>query len=92
MRIQQDPSLIRSIGYITRLTDQTTDQTITIIQNHYLKNIREELMEENTTIINHPDNEIAYIIASINGMSTKFMIDTGANVSLIDITLSLIHI
>ena len=44
-------------------------------------------MEENTTLIDHPDNEIAYIIASINGMSTKFMIDTGANVSLIDITM-----
>ena len=82
VRIHQDPSLNRSIGYVTKLTDQT----ITIIQNHYLKNIREELLEENSTPIDSSDNEIAYIIASINGMPTKFMIDTGANVSLTDIT------
>ena len=84
MRIQQDPSLIRSIGLLTRLTNQTNDETITIIQNHYLKNIREELMEENTTLIKHPDNEIAYVIANVYGISIKFMIDMGANVSLID--------
>ena len=79
-----DPSLNRSIGYLTKLTDQMNDQTITIIQNHYLKNIREELLEEKSTIIDHSDNEIAYIIAKINGIPNKFIVDTGANVSLID--------
>ena len=87
--------LIQSIGYLTKLTDQTNDQTITIIQNHYLKNIREELLEEKSNKIDHSDNEIAYIIANINGIPNKFMIDTGANVSLLDsivYNLSLIHI
>ena len=67
VRIPQDPSLIRSIGLLTRLTNQTNDDTITIIQNHYLKNIREELMEENSTLIKHPDNKIAYVIAKVYG-------------------------
>ena len=66
--------------------NKTTDQTITIIQNHYLKNIRDDLLEENSTPIDNSDNEIAYIIASVYRMPTKFMIDTGANVFLIDIT------
>ena len=41
-------------------------------------------MEENSTLIKHPDNEIAYVIAKVYGVTVKFMIDTGANVSLID--------
>ena len=86
MKIHLDPSLNRSIGYLPRLTDQTNDQTITIIQNHYLKNTREELLEEKSTKITNSDNEIAYVIAKINGISTRLMIDTGANVSLIDST------
>ena len=39
-------------------------------------------MEEKTTLIKYPDNEIAYVIAKVYGVTVKFMIDTGANVSL----------
>ena len=40
------------------------------------KNIREELLEEKSTKINHSDNEIAYVTAKINGISITLMIDT----------------
>ena len=91
MKTHLEPSLIRSIGY-DELRQQTNNQaTFTIIRNHYLKNIREDLMEEEITENNNNNNsEIAYISAEVNGVFTKIMIDTGANVSLID--LSLIHI
>ena len=64
-------------------------------------------MEEEITENNNNNSEIAYISAEVNGVFTKIMIDTGANVSLIDqlelnkiqsrskepiSTLSLIHI
>ena len=41
-------------------------------------------MEENSTLIKHPDNEIAYVTTKVYNVNVKFMIDTGANVSLID--------
>ena len=39
--------------------------------------------EEDNTSSNH-NNEIAYITAEMNGVQTRIMIDTAANVSLID--------
>ena len=44
-------------------------------------------MEENSSLTKHPDNEIAYVTAKVNNVNIKFMIDTGANVSLIDINM-----
>ena len=84
MRNHQDPSLNQSSGYRLRLNDQTIDNTIIIIQNYYLKNIRKELLQEESINTTKYNNEIAYIRAKVNGIVTKLMIDTGANVSLID--------
>ena len=61
-----------------------TDDTMTIVNNHFLKNVREELLNKDTITHNSSNNEIAYIIAQVNGLDTRFMIDTDANVSLID--------
>ena len=41
-------------------------------------------MEEENTKTNNNNSEIAYIAADVNGIPTRIMIDTGANVSLID--------
>ena len=60
----------------------SNDQTITIITNHYLRDIREELLEEDNHINNN--NEIVHVQANLNGTQTTIMIDTGSNVSLID--------
>ena len=84
MRKPQDPSLNQSIEYTHGLDEQTKDKPITIIRNHYFKNIREELLEEENDSTNNNNNEIAYTAAEVNGLPTKLMIDTGANVSLID--------
>ena len=83
MKNQQVTSLNRQFGYLLG-RDKTTDNTITIVHNHFLKNVREELLNEDTIMNNSWNNEIAYIIAQVNGLDTRFMIDTGANVSLID--------
>ena len=48
-----------------------------------MKNLREELLEEDGHKTKH-NTEIAFIIAEIIGVHAKIMIDTGANVSLID--------
>ena len=86
MKNPRDPSLLLSTGYRHRQTLGTNGQKLTIIYNHYLKNLREELLEETvTSIINH-NNEILYITAEIEGIPTQIMIDTGANVSLINDT------
>ena len=61
-----------------------TDDTMTIMHNHFLKNVREELLNEDTITQNNSNNEIVYIIAQVNGLETRCMIDSGANVSLID--------
>ena len=79
----KEPSLNRSFGYDI-LDRRTNNETITIIRSHYLKDIRGELLEEEDNKTNN--NEIAYITAEVNGIPTKIMIDTGANVSLIDST------
>ena len=86
IRDSQDPSLNQSVGYRQRLNDQTIDNTIVIIQNYYFKNIRKEVLEEESTNTTKYNNEISYIRAKVNGVATKLMIDTGANVSLSDST------
>ena len=57
---------------------------ITIIRNHYLKNIQAELMEERAIKGSSQNNDIVYIRIKLNGVLAEAMIDTGANVSIID--------
>ena len=78
MRNQQDPSLNQSIGYNYEHDKQNLDKTITIIRSHYLKNVRQELLEEEEIGNIQCNNEIAYVTAEINGMTTTLMIDMGA--------------
>ena len=59
-------------------------KNITIISNHYLKDIRTELLEENEKSLSNSDNEIIYITAEVEGVPAKIMIDTGANISIIN--------
>ena len=82
MRNYVDPSLIHSIGY----NYDTTSNKITILRSHYLKNIRQELLEEEESDHHQCNHDIAYVTAQINGVTTTLMIDTGANVSLVDST------
>ena len=66
---------------------------MTLRTNNYLRDIREELLEERDNIVenhNKGNNSIVQIKANINGIEAILLIDTGSNVSLID--LSLIHI
>ena len=79
------PSLNQSIGLNRNVAHANNEQTITIVRNNYLKNIREELLEEkdNKSDNNH-NSEIAYISTKVNGVPTRVMIDTGSNISLID--------
>ena len=87
MRNLNDPSLIRSSGYQHRPQQYIPNKTITVINNNYLKNISEELLtEESANGESNNNNEIIYIRAEVNGIPTEVMIDTGANVSLIDST------
>ena len=83
MRTQDGPSLNRTIGYNQLVNHKITTNTITIIKTNFLKNIREELLEEDSHKTEH-NTEIAYVNTEINGVHVKVMIDTGANVSLID--------
>ena len=53
---------------------------------NYLKNIRNELLEEDDTRLPIINNEIIYINAEIEGTFAQLMIDTGANVSIINTT------
>ena len=55
-----DPSLLLSPGYEQELQGATDSNNITIISNNYLKNIRNELLEENDTSLNSQNNEIIY--------------------------------
>ena len=82
----RDPSLLLSTGYKNRQILGTNGQKLTIIYNHYLKNLREELLEETVTSRINLHNAILYITAEIEGIPTRVMIDTGANVSLINDT------
>ena len=79
------PSLNWTIGSDLINDDDNNNNSITIIKLNYLKNIRKDLMEEpNNNVKENVNNEIAYIAVQINGIQTLAMIDTGANVSLID--------
>ena len=85
VKTSNSPSLIQSSGDRLGLLGDTQNKTITIIRNNYLKSIREDLLEEEfaSTVINN--NEIIlYIRAEVNEIPTEIMIDTRANVSLID--------
>ena len=79
-----DPSLLLSPGYEQELQGANNFKNITIISNNYLKNIRNELLEENNTCLNSQNNEIIYVNAEIEGIFAQIMIDTGANVSIIN--------
>ena len=62
------------------------EEQITVIRNYYLKNIRTELLEERTMEEAKPSGDIVYIRVKLHGVLTTVMIDTGANISLIDKT------
>lgn len=64
---------------VTRL-----DKDITIIHINYLKNIRQELIEEENVTKPRKNDAIVYMEVEIQQRKTFVMIDTGANVSLID--------
>ena len=72
----------RVLKYNNNQSLRTDSQNLTIIYNYYLKNLREELLEETVTSRINQHNEILYITAKIEGIPTRIMIDTGANVSL----------
>ena len=86
VRTEDSPSLNQSLGERRQITRRITDQTITIITNHYLKDIREDLLEEEDIHVHNQNNEIIYIIAKLNEIQSTLMIDTGSNISLIDST------
>ena len=53
--------------------------------NNYLKDIRKDLMEEKENTVGDTSNsKIAYISVKVNNTDATAMIDTGANISLID--------
>ena len=79
MKTVNSPSLDQSLGEC-----KTTDNRITIIHTNYLKNIRDELIEESNQPMPSRNSEIVYISAQINGIMSTLMIDTGSNISLID--------
>ena len=68
------------------MTRQNHHKIITIVSNNYLKNIREELLEEEDNQLPRINNEIVHVQATINGTITIIMIDTGSNISLINQT------
>ena len=82
MKISGSPSLQELYGQIT---NNHCNQEITIIsKSNYLKNIRDELLEVESTSENNQNNEIIFTTADLQGVSAEIMIDTGANVSLIE--------
>ena len=86
MRTPHSPSLLQSTGYVLGQNQRTTDNTITIIHHHYLRNLRDELLEEEVTNAISQNNKITYVRADVEGIPARIMIDTGANVSLINNT------
>ena len=65
--------------------NKNNQEKITIIrENNYLRNIREDLTEEESHSGNQQNNQIIFITATLQGVLTDVMIDTGANVSLSD--------
>ena len=82
----KDLLLLLSPGYVKELPIVNNPNKITIIRCNYLKNIRNELLEEDNTRLPIINNEIIYINAEIEGTFAQLMIDTGANVSIINTT------
>ena len=80
-----DPLLLLSPGYKNELQEATESKNITIISNNYLKDIRTELLEEYETFLDIQNNEILYIKAEVEGIPAKIMIDTDANISIINV-------
>ena len=78
-----NPSLLVSTGYGRKLNNESNFNNITIIYSNYLKDLGNELLEENTTSLTSQNNEIIYINAEVEGILVQIMIDTGANVSII---------
>ena len=78
------PSHDQSLGLIRRVMSEDKHKIITIIHNNYLKNIREELLEEEANQLQQNNSEIVHIKATINGTVTIIMVDTGSNISLIN--------
>ena len=66
------------------MMQQHKNKIITIISSNYLKNIREELLEEEANQLPKTNSEIVHIKATINRIITIIMIDTGSNISLIN--------
>ena len=56
------------------------------MENNYLKNIRDDLMEEVSSSTNNNNTQIIFITVELQGVMTEVMVDTGANISLIDQT------
>ena len=54
------------------------------VYKRQLKNIRDDLIEENDNLMPIRNSEIVYVSAQINGILSTIMIDTGSNISLID--------
>ena len=52
MCIRDSPSLNRNLGEQRLINKTKNNNTITIINNHYLKNIREDLLEEDNNHVN----------------------------------------
>ena len=84
MRNQRDPSHDQSLGLNRRTTTKNDNKKITIISTNYLKDIREEVLEEEDNQLPTTNSEIVHIRANINGVITIIMIDTGSNISLIN--------
>lgn len=82
MRTDSSPSLQESDGRMICRPISTYQSIV----NNYLKDIRNELLEEEKNNEQSPNNEIIFIKAQLQGVSTEIMIDTGANISLIDNT------
>ena len=62
------------------------EEQITVIRNYYLKNIQTDLLEERTMEEAKTNGDIVYVSVKLQGVLTTVMIDTGANISLIDKT------
>ena len=76
MRTTHGPSLLQSAGYLRGHNKQMNNKTITIIYNNYLRNLREELLEEESTNATRNNNKITYITAKVEGIPARIMIYT----------------
>ena len=63
----KDLLLLLSPGYVKELPIVNNSNKITIIRCNYLKNIRNELLEENNARFPIINNEIIYINAEVEG-------------------------